>query len=145
MWQHDLARTDTLKIVLFCIYQQKLFAVESLPTSSQSRQVTAEEEEVFSDSFFTDDDHNDTDFEPSKQETPDPSSEELPSSCEQTDLDPIKSCKLLVFWCMLLPLFTICRNHGCGAHVDSNNISLQLKGACAIVTSTCNNNHTTKV
>ena len=104
--------------------------------------MTPEEEEIFSDSFCTDEDHNDPDFE---LETPDQSSEELTSSFEQTDLDPIKSTKLIVFWSMLLPLFTICRNNGCGAHVDNSNISLQLKGACAIVTSTCNNNHTTKV
>ena len=107
--------------------------------------MTAEEEEAFSDSFCTDENPDDPDFEPSKLETPDQSSEELPGSFDQTDHDPVKSTKLIVFWCMLLPLFTICRNHGCGAHVDSNNISLQLKGACAIVTATCNNNHTTKV
>ena len=117
--------------------------VESLPTSSQSRHVTAEEEEIFSDNFFVGDDQNDSDFQPS-EEYDSQSSDEFCEGIQQTEEDPIKCSKLIVFWSMLLPLFTICRSPGCGAHVDCNNISLRLKGACATVTSTCNNNHITK-
>ena len=46
---------------------------------------------------------------------------------------------------MLIALFRVCREGGCGASVDLGNIKLSWKGGCLNVVATCNSNHVTKV
>ena len=59
--------------------------------------------------------------------------------------DPIKCPKVIVFLPMLMSLFSICRQGGCGNSVDPGNIHLSYKGACLTVTATCDSSHVTKV
>ena len=46
---------------------------------------------------------------------------------------------------MLIALFRVCREGGCGACFDLGNIKLSWKGGCLNVVATCNSNHVTKV
>ena len=58
--------------------------------------------------------------------------------------DPIKCPKVIVFLPMLLSLFSVCRQGGCGASVAPGNIHLGYKGGCLNVTATCDSHHQTK-
>ena len=59
--------------------------------------------------------------------------------------DPIKCSKLFVFIPLLLVLFDVCRQPGCGNNVDRANIVCSRKGACLTITATCDSHHVTKV
>ena len=63
------------------------------------------------------------------------------STCE----DYIGCKKLFVFLPLLLELFKVCREPGCGDNVDVANIVCSRKGACMTITATCDSNHVTKV
>ena len=63
------------------------------------------------------------------------------STCENY----IECSKFFVFLPLLLELFHVCREPGCGDSVDPANIVCTRKGACVTITATCDSNHVTKV
>ena len=64
---------------------------------------------------------------------------------DEDDTDPISAWKLIVWISCLMQLFTVCREPGCGALVDKNNIKTRMKGAFLSVDATCNSGHSSKV
>ena len=59
--------------------------------------------------------------------------------------DSSGSPKVIVYISLLLELFVICRVEGCGAAIDPGNLDTFTKGACLVVSGTCNNSHSFKV
>ena len=68
------------------------------------------------------------------------------ASVQQSTCENYIDCsKLFVFLPLLLELFHVCREPGCGDSVDPANIVCTRKGACVTITGTCDSNHVTKV
>lgn len=61
------------------------------------------------------------------------------------DQDPIRSPKVIVWVCLLLDLFLVCREPMCGDSVDRANIQTSFRGAALTVSATCNSGHTKQV
>ena len=63
-------------------------SVESLPTSSQTRVMNAEEDDIFSDDFAIPDDRNDHDYYPSESSEVETDA----SSCDDSQKTKVKFC-----------------------------------------------------
>ena len=59
--------------------------------------------------------------------------------------DHIRAPKSVVWVSLLLELFLICREPGCGSTVDRSNIKTSFQGASFSVSTVCNSNHSFKV
>ena len=104
------------------------------------------EDQIYSEEWI-DDPKADPDYSPEMKESVEISEAGSEWSSQQSLCGEghIESSKLLVFLSLLLVLFQVCREPGCGNTVDRKNIVCSRKGACMTITATCDSHHVTKV
>ena len=123
---------------------------DELPLSQPGVFLDKSDDNLFSEEW-TDDTKYDPDFSPSGKDSTNSleSGSELSmsqASVQQSTCENYIDCsKLFVFLPLLLELFHVCREPGCGDSVDPANIECTRKGACVTITATCDSNHVTKV